>query len=121
MIDQGKITAGSRIYYVDDGSKDCTWELLEALSRDDRHVAGIKLSRNRGHQNALLAGLFTASGDALISIDADLQDDVEAISRMVDELANGAEIVYGVRESRDTDERLKRSTAQGFYRLSSEE
>jgi len=121
LIDQGKITAGSRIYYVDDGSKDCTWELLEALSRDDRHVAGIKLSRNRGHQNALLAGLFTASGDALISIDADLQDDVEAISRMVDELANGAEIVYGVRESRDTDERLKRSTAQGFYRLSSEE
>ncbi|HEY7490655.1 MAG TPA: glycosyltransferase family 2 protein [Candidatus Tectomicrobia bacterium] len=117
LMAQGQIAPDSRIYYVDDGSKDGTWELIEACSRGDTHVAGIKLSRNRGHQNALLAGLFTAPGDALISIDADLQDDVEAIGRMVHELANGAEIVYGVRQSRNTDARLKRSTAQGFYRL----
>jgi glycosyltransferase involved in cell wall biosynthesis len=117
LIAQGKIAPDSRIYYVDDGSKDGTWELIETLSRDNRHIAGIRLSRNHGHQNALLAGLFTAPGDALISIDADLQDDVEAIDRMVDGLAKGAEIVYGVRESRDTDARFKRTTAQGFYRL----
>jgi glycosyltransferase involved in cell wall biosynthesis len=117
LVSQGKIAPDSRIFYIDDGSTDHTWELIEALSREYRHVAGIKLSRNRGHQNALLAGLFTAPGDALISIDADLQDDVEAIGRMVDALANGAEIVYGVRQSRNTDTRFKRVTAQGFYRL----
>jgi glycosyltransferase involved in cell wall biosynthesis len=117
LMAQGKITPDSRIFYVDDGSMDRTWELIEALSRDHRHVAGIKLSRNCGHQNAVLAGLFTAPGDALISLDADLQDDVEAIGGMVDAFAHGVEIVYGVRQSRDTDTRLKRSTAQSFYRL----
>jgi glycosyltransferase involved in cell wall biosynthesis len=117
LIAQRQIAEDSRIYYVDDGSTDRTWELIEALSRDDPHVAGIKLSRNRGHQNALLAGLFTAPGDALISMDADLQDDIDAIGRMIDELANGAEIVYGVRESRDSDSHFKRFTAESFYRL----
>ena len=117
LITGGRIREKSRIYYVDDGSTDGTWALIESLSRNNERVAGIKLSRNRGHQNALLAGLFTAPGDALISLDADLQDDVSAISAMVDEFAKGAEIVYGVRESRNTDGFFKRSTAQAFYRV----
>lgn len=113
----GKVAAGSRVWFVDDGSRDATWATIEAYAAADRRFAGIKLSRNRGHQNALLAGLFTAEGDAVVSIDADLQDDVEAIEAMVDRFAEGAEVVYGVRRRRDADTAFKRLTAAAFYRL----
>ncbi|RTL18825.1 MAG: glycosyltransferase [Burkholderiales bacterium] len=111
------ITADSAIYYVDDGSRDRTWSLIADLARQDSRVHGIKLSRNRGHQAALMSGLLTVPGDALISIDADLQDDVDVIDRMVDEHAAGAEIVYGVRDSRQTDTVFKRNTALAYYGL----
>ena len=118
MVVSGKISFDSRIYYVDDGSKDGTWNLIEFMSQTSTHVAGIKLSCNQGHQNALLAGLLTAEGnDALVSIDADLQDDVRAIEKMVDEHELGAEIVFGIRDDRSSDSRLKRSTAESFYRI----
>jgi len=110
-----KISNNSKIYFVDDGSRDKTWEIIETLSAAHTPMHGIKLSRNRGHQNALLAGLFTAEGDALISIDADLQDDVNVIEQMVDQYNEGNEIVYGVREERKTDTPFKRITAEGFY------
>ncbi len=113
------ISDASRIYYVDDGSRDDTWNLIVELGQTHPQVCGIKLAQNRGHQNALLAGLYTAPGDALVSIDADLQDDVDAIDRMVKEHLNGAQIVYGIRDDRSTDSVFKRSTAQGFYRLMS--
>ena len=113
----GKIRADSLIYLVDDGSKDDTWRLIEQLSAGSARFAGIKLSRNRGHQNALMAGLFTAEGDVVVSIDADLQDDVDTIETMVDEFHRGAEIVYGVRRQRTTDTLFKRGTAVGFYRF----
>ena len=103
--------------FVDDGSKDRTWPLIEQLATVDPHITGIKLSRNRGHQNALTAGLFTADGDAIISIDADLQDDVNAIESMVDRFIAGADIVYGVRKRRESDTALKRLTAEWFYRM----
>ncbi len=113
-----KISPNSIIYYIDDGSKDKTWSLIEDLSRSHKQVAGIKLSRNCGHQNALIAGLLTVENyDALVSIDADLQDDVDAIEKMLEEHEHGAEIVYGVRDDRTTDSRLKRSTAESFYHL----
>jgi len=114
---RGAISAESTINYVDDGSRDGTWPLIVALSSGDKRVKGIKLTRNRGHQNALLAGLMTVPGDALVSIDADLQDDVNVIEKMVDEFAAGAEIVYGVRDSRATDTTFKRNTAIGYYTL----
>jgi glycosyltransferase involved in cell wall biosynthesis len=114
---RGKISPGSFVYYIDDGSRDRTWAVVETLARSHGFVRGIKLSRNRGHQNALLAGLFSAEGDVVISIDADLQDDVAAIESMLDAYAAGNEIVYGVRKSRDTDTLFKRGTAKGFYRL----
>ena len=113
----GKIDAASRIFFIDDGSRDRTWPLIEALGAEDARIGGIKLSRNRGHQNALLAGLFTAGGDALVSIDADLQDDVDVIEQMVDEHLGGADVVYGARRRRDTDTAFKRMTAKLFYRL----
>jgi glycosyltransferase involved in cell wall biosynthesis len=113
----GRIDAESRIFLVDDGSRDRTWALIETAVEQGLPVVGVKLSRNRGHQNALLAGLATADGDAIVSIDADLQDDVDAIERMLAEFERGAEIVYGVRSRRDTDTIFKRSTANGFYRL----
>jgi glycosyltransferase involved in cell wall biosynthesis len=113
----GKVSPESRIFFVDDGSRDKTWSLIEALGQEDPRVAGIKLSRNRGHQNALLAGLFTASGDALVSIDADLQDDVTVIEQMVDAHLGGADVVYGVRKTRESDSVFKRNTALGFYGL----
>ena len=113
----GKITRESKIYFVDDGSKDGTWELIEQLISENPYVAGIKLSRNRGHQNALIAGLFTAEGDALVSIDADLQDDINAIETMVDRFLAGADVVYGVRKRRETDTAFKRLTAESFYKL----
>jgi polyisoprenyl-phosphate glycosyltransferase len=113
----GKISGVSRIYFVDDGSRDATWRLIEEGVNAGKPIVGVKLSRNRGHQNALLAGLFSAQGDALISVDADLQDDLGAIERMIDAHLLGADVVYGVRRRRDTDTWFKRFTAQSFYRL----
>ncbi len=117
----GKIAAGSGILLVDDGSSDRTWEIVCALQEANPEIAGIRLSRNRGHQIALWAGLMTArkNSDAVISLDADLQDDIEVIDRFVEEFRNGADIVYGVRSCRDTDTFFKRSTAEAFYRLMS--
>ena len=117
LVRKGKIADTSAIWFVDDGSKDNTWTMLGDFARDNGRIRAVKLSRNRGHQNALLAGLLAASGDALVSIDADLQDDVSVIENMVDEYSSGAEIVYGVRRKRDTDSFFKRVTAQGFYKF----
>jgi len=112
-----RVAADSRIVLIDDGSRDGTWELIERLSREDERVGGIKLSRNRGHQNALLAGLFTAEGDVVVSVDADLQDDVDVIGEMLDQHALGMQVVYGVRDNRASDGFFKRASALGFYRL----
>lgn len=117
LIDKGKITSNSCVYYVDDGSRDRTWDLIEALAKTNSTVRGIKLSRNRGHQNALLAGLLTVKGEAVISVDADLQDDLSAIEEMLDYYAAGYDIVYGVRSSRKTDTFFKSFTAKAYYRL----
>jgi len=117
LVALGKISADSKVCFVDDGSKDRTWALIEHHAAQNRHVSGIKLSRNRGHQNALIAGLFTAEGDALVSVDADLQDDLKAIEHMVDRFRGGVDIVYGVRNRRETDTAFKRLTAEGFYKL----
>lgn len=119
MIKSKLISQKSRIVYVDDGSKDGTWELIEKLYKENKFVEGIKLTRNRGHQNALLAGLMTAKqhADILISMDADLQDDVEVLDDFVKEYNTGSEIVYGVRSSRKKDTFFKRNTAQLFYRV----
>lgn len=117
-MEQGRIISGdSRIYYVDDGSKDGTWAIIAGLSGENKAVRGIKLSRNRGHQNALLAGLYNAEGDVVVSIDADLQDDTDVIMEMVQHYRDGFEIVYGVRSSRKTDAFFKRYTAQLYYRI----
>jgi glycosyltransferase involved in cell wall biosynthesis len=117
LVAAGKIAPQSRIYFVDDGSRDRTWELIQSFAKRDLPVVGVKLSRNRGHQNALLAGLFTAEGDAIVSIDADLQDDVNAIELMVDRYNSGCDVVYGVRKRRAKDSFFKRFTAESFYRL----
>jgi glycosyltransferase involved in cell wall biosynthesis len=117
LVASGKISAQSQAVFVDDGSRDATWALIEEHASRDARVAGIKLSRNRGHQNALLAGLFTVDGDAVVSIDADLQDDVDAIETMVDHFISGSEVVYGVRKLRAHDTAFKRGTALTFYRL----
>jgi glycosyltransferase involved in cell wall biosynthesis len=117
LIESGKIDASSSIYFVDDGSKDATWSLIETLAGKEPKVKGIKLSRNCGHQVALLAGLLTVPGDAVISIDADLQDDLGAVEPMIDAYRNGHEIVYGVRRKRDTDTWAKRVTATTYYGL----
>ena len=119
LSSQGKISPDSRVLFVNDGSKDNTWNLICKLSKEDEHYEGICLSRNRGHQNALLAGLMEAKGkcDITISIDCDGQDDINAMDEMVDEYLSGAEIVYGVRSKRDTDTFFKRFTAESFYKL----
>ena len=116
---QGKISPDSRVLFVNDGSKDNTWNLICQLAKEDEHYMGICLSRNRGHQNALLAGLMEAKDkcDITISIDCDGQDDINAMDAMVDEYLSGAEIVYGVRSKRDTDTFFKRFTAESFYKL----
>lgn len=114
---RGKIAPVSSVYYVDDGSKDRTWATIVSLANQTSIINGIKLSRNRGHQNALLAGLLSAEGDAVITVDADLQDDLGAIEAMVDAYSGGTEIVYGVRKSRTADSWFKRLTAEGYYRL----
>ena len=113
----GLVANDSAIYFVDDGSRDRTWSVVEALSASDPRVVGVKLSRNRGHQNALLAGLFTAQGDAIVSVDADLQDDIEVIEDMVVRYREGSDLVFGVRRSRETDTRFKRTTARLYYRM----
>ena len=117
LVSADRIDADSKIFFVDDGSNDRTWSIIEELSQQHANIAGIKLARNCGHQHALLAGLYTAEGDALVSIDADLQDDVSVIETMVEDFHNGVHIVYGVRKQRDSDSFLKRVTAQTFYRL----
>lgn len=111
------ISVDSSVHYVDDGSKDRTWSLIESLAAINTRIHGIKLSGNRGHQNALLSGVLTVEGDAVVSIDADLQDDVSVIEAMVREFIGGAEVVYGVRDSRQTDTSFKRSTALMYYGL----
>lgn len=115
----GKISGDSRVLFVNDGSKDKTWEIISRLAAEDEHYLGISQSRNRGHQNAVFAGLMEAKDrcDITISIDCDGQDDINAMDKMVDEYRNGCEVVYGVRESRDTDTLFKRATAQGFYKF----
>ncbi len=119
LIDAGSISKDSRVIYVDDGSRDKTWELIEGIHKENPIFGGIKLSRNRGHQNALLAGLLTVKekADAVISMDADLQDDIDAIDGFIEKFGEGCEIVYGVRSSRKKDSVFKRATAQGFYKF----
>ena len=121
MIKNKLISDKSKILYINDGSKDKTWELIEELNRKNNYVEGVKLSRNRGHQNALLAGLMTAKdyADIIVSMDADLQDDIEVLDDFIKEYENGAEIVYGVRSSRKKDTFFKRNTAQLYYKLMS--
>ncbi len=119
LMNAGKISPQSRVLFVNDGSGDQTWAVITRLHRDNPLLCGLDLSRNRGHQNALLAGLMAARGraDMAISMDADLQDDVDAAGTMVDKYLAGADIVYGVRSSRKTDTFFKRTTAEAFYRL----
>lgn len=111
------VTSDSQIIFVDDGSRDATWTKIEQLCSRSRQFAGLKLSRNRGHQNAVLAGLLAAPGDVVISIDADLQDDLRAVETMLAEYRAGADIVYGVRSDRTSDSWFKRTTAEGYYSL----
>lgn len=119
LVHEGKIADASRIMFVNDGSRDRTWEIISELSRSDEHYIGISQSRNRGHQNAVLAGLMEARGkcDITISVDCDGQDDINAMDKMVAAYADGCDVVYGVRSSRETDTFFKRSTAQGFYKF----
>ncbi|MDO4598592.1 MAG: glycosyltransferase family 2 protein [[Ruminococcus] gnavus] len=119
LIQLEKISTESKVLFVDDGSKDDTWKLIQKFSRENQVFRGIRQSRNRGHQNAVLAGLMEAKelADITISIDCDGQDDINAMNQMVEEYLNGCEVVYGVRSKRDTDTFFKRFTAEGFYKL----
>lgn len=117
LVAENLISLESTITFIDDGSSDKTWHLIEDAARDNKSIHGIKLSRNRGHQNALLAGLMSVSADAVISIDADLQDDISSIREMVLKYREGAEIVYGIRSHRGTDTRFKRMSAESYYGL----
>ena len=119
LVECGKISEESKICFVDDGSKDLTWSIIDRLCTDDKAFCGIKLSRNRGHQNALLAGLMAVKDycDAAISLDADLQDDIDAIDLMLEKYDEGCDVVYGVRSSRKTDKIFKRATARAFYKI----
>jgi len=119
LIQRGKIDEGSRILFVNDGSADRTWEIIRALHEQDPLYSGINLSRNRGHQNALLAGLMTAKdyADMVVSMDADLQDDIDAVDEMIEKYLQGIDIVYGVRSSRAKDTFFKKATAEGFYKI----
>lgn len=120
LINRGVISSKSRITFVDDGSKDQTWSLIKAISTQNSLISGVKLSRNRGHQNALLGGLMTVKDlcDATISLDADLQDDIEVIDQFIEKfLDEGCDVVYGVRNDRTTDTGFKRHTAQIFYKM----
>lgn len=119
MIENQTISGNSRIIYVDDGSIDNTWKLIKSFNVNDSLVQGIKFSRNKGHQNALLAGLFESANEAdiVISLDADLQDDIEVVPEMVKEYEQGNDIVYAVRNNRDSDSKFKRASAEFFYKL----
>ena len=119
LVKDKKISKDSRVMYVNDGSKDKTWDLIESISKEHEYFTGICLSRNRGHQNALLAGLMTAKeyADVVISMDADLQDDINAVDEMLDKYYAGCDIVYGVRSARKKDSWFKKHTAQGFYKF----
>lgn len=119
MENAGLINKESRVLYVDDGSKDKTWELISRFNRENPWVEGVKLAHNRGHQNALLCGLMSAMPrcDAVISMDADLQDDIDALDQFVKKFQEGCDVVYGVRNKRDTDTWFKRTTAEGFYKV----
>ncbi len=119
LIEREIISQDSRIVFVDDGSRDITWQLIENLHEQDEIFSGVKLSRNRGHQNALLGGLMTVKDecDVTISMDADLQDDIDAIDGFLEKYYEGCDVVYGVRSSRKTDSFFKRFTAQGFYKF----
>ena len=116
LMEEEKISRRSRILFVNDGSNDRTWEIIEELHGKDRLFSGVNLSRNRGHQNALLAGLLTAvqRADMMVSMDADLQDDINAMDEMIDAYHAGYDVVYGVRSSRRTDSFFKRFTAESF-------
>lgn len=119
LIKKGRVAPESRVVFVNDGSKDNTWNIIQDLAKSDEHFEGVCLSRNRGHQNALLGGLMTVKDrcDITISIDCDGQDDINAMDAMVDAYWDGCEVVYGVRSKRDTDTFFKRFTAEGFYKL----
>ena len=119
LITSKRIDEDSRVMFVNDGSKDSTWSIIQELSKEDPHYTGLCLSRNRGHQNALLAGLMTAkeAADITISIDCDGQDDINAMDAMLNEYEQGCDIVYGVRSKRETDTFFKRTTAEGFYKV----
>lgn len=119
LIAKNRISKESRILYVDDGSKDATWKLLSSYHYENELVCALKLAHNRGHQNALLAGLETAKDecDCAISLDADLQDDIEVFEQFLDKFEEGCDIVYGVRKKRETDTAFKRMTAEGFYKV----
>lgn len=119
MQSAGLISEGSRILLVDDGSKDKTWEIISEQHRENKYVEGIKLAHNRGQQNAFLCGLMTAkeSCDCAITLDADLQDDVDALDKFVEKFIDGCDVVYGVRNKRDTDTLFKRTTAEGYYKV----
>jgi glycosyltransferase involved in cell wall biosynthesis len=113
----GKVSGDSRVVFVDDGSRDSTWSLVEDFAARNSKIQGIKLSRSYGHQNALLAGLMTVEGDVVVSVDADLQDDLSVIENMIDAHEEGADIVYGVRSARDVDTPFKRLSAVMYYKL----
>lgn len=119
LIKNKKISKDSKVLYVNDGSKDNTWELIKKISKEESLFTGISLSRNRGHQNALVAGLMEAKehADIIISMDADLQDDINAIDEMIDKYYDGCQIVYGVRNKREKDSFFKRFTAEAFYKF----
>lgn len=119
MIKAEKISEDSRILFVNDGSKDITWSLIEEYHKEDKRITGLKLAKNAGHQNALFAGLMKAKEDSdiLVSVDADLQDDINVIKEMVDKYHEGNDIVYGVRKERKTDTFFKRTTALAFYKV----
>ena len=119
LMDSNQISQKSKIVFVDDGSKDATWKIIESLTSENKIFSAVKLSRNRGHQNALFGGLMTVMNDcdAAISMDSDLQDDIDAIDGMVKEFNDGCDIVYGIRNDRKTDSWFKKFTAQGFYKL----
>ncbi len=119
MIHEGRVSEGSRILYVNDGSQDHTWDMIVRYHEENPYVCGVSLAKNAGHQNALMAGLETAKdlGDLFLTIDADLQDDISVIPEMVEKCKEGSDIVYGVRKERKTDTWFKRTTAQGFYKL----
>src|SRR5574344_2627885 len=119
LIKAKKIARDSKVMYVNDGSKDHTWGLIKAIAKENKLFTGISLSRNKGHQNALFAGLMTAKeyADVVISMDADLQDDINAIDQMIDKYLNGCDVVYGVRSKREKDSWFKKTTAEGYYKF----